>query len=379
MTLPIDVAMTQYEALRTQFCRGAPGAEEHARGVDQALMAMWERYTLPYRVVRLDRYGQELHPHYVVYRVEGHGLEHEVWHLRGEHRERDAVRMSVMLRNEKLLSQQEALEQGELDWSLRQSRANVLALQGIQLTEDALTSGSSVPESAALTNEWRQTSPFTEEYQTLEYVLEFGGEGGRAAIVRTHLRGRPRYWTLVNHLTWDDDEPQVGGTSLEYLGTEAETALRACPYRWPRLVGLALAPDLIPVVQAILSEEGKTLDDWLQFIGGDDAQQWSCQYVWWNCDAFTPEPVDAYWLTARPEVVRRTLGGLSQLQVAGLTVNPGEPVGVLVDRSGRVLITEAYQYPTSNMWSVIPFSEVRRFQVNTLVDLPFVAPSHPLE
>lgn len=372
MTLPLDAAMTQYEALRAQFRQGAP---EPQWGVNQALMAMWELYTAPYRVVRLNRYGAEQHPHYVVYRVEGHGHEHEVWHLRGEHRERDAVRMSVTLRNEKLLSQQDALEQQELDWSLRQTRQHVLALTGRPAPEDAVEPLAE-PDGASFANQWRQPSLFTEEYQTLEYVLEFGGEGGRAAIVRTHLKGRPRYWTLVNHLTWDDDEPQVTSTGLEYLGTDVDAALRACPYRWPKLVGLALAPDLLPVVQTILAEEGKTLDDWLHYYEDDDAQKWSCEYVWKDCAAFTPEPVDAFWLTARPEVVRRTLGRLSPLQVAGLTTGPGEPVGVLVDRSGRVLITEAYQYPVSNMWHSTPFARVQKFYVDTLAELCFAGPTY---
>ena len=73
--------------------------------------------------------------------------------------------------------------------------------------------------------------------------------------MRTHLRGRPRDWTLQNHVTWDaDDEPMVTGSSLEFLGTEADAALRAGPYPWAGLVGLALAPDLVPLVQVILAE-----------------------------------------------------------------------------------------------------------------------------
>lgn len=379
--LPVDVAMGQYETLRAQLRVEASGSQGRAGAIHQALMAMWEEYTAPYRVVRLEKYGQEVYPHYVVYRVEGHGHEWEVWHLRGEHRERDAVRMSVMLRNEKLLAQQDALEQGGLDWALRHCQENVLDLKGEKPAGQSQAINQPDPSSHSTpANEWQQASPFTEEFQTLEYVLEFGGEGGRAAIMRTHLRGRPRYWTLRNHITWDeDDEPVVTGTSLEFLGTEADAALRGCPYPWAKLVGLALAPDLVPLVQVILVEQGRTLDDWLQYFERDDGQKWSCRYAWWGCTTFTDEPLDAYWLTARPEVVRRTLGGLSHAQVVGLMANPAESVGVLVDRRGRVLITEASSYPFSQMWSTSPFSEVPEFQVQTLSELWLAAPSRPGE
>ncbi|GGM13580.1 hypothetical protein [Deinococcus aerophilus] len=69
----------------------------------------------------------------------------------------------------------------------------------------------------------------------------------------------------------------VTGTSLEFLGTETDAALRACPYPWASLVGLALAPDLVPLVQVILAEQGRTLDNWLQYFESDDAQKWSCR------------------------------------------------------------------------------------------------------
>ncbi|GGM13587.1 hypothetical protein GCM10010841_22770 [Deinococcus aerophilus] len=56
----------------------------------------------------------------------------------------------------------------------------------------------------ALMAMWGQyTAPYRvvrfEEYGS--YVLEFGGEEGRAAIMRRHLRRRPRYWTPQNHVT----------------------------------------------------------------------------------------------------------------------------------------------------------------------------------
>lgn len=66
----------------------------------------------------------------VVCRVRGHGLGEEAWHFRGDHRERDAVRMSVMLRNHLMFGQTEALEAGDVNWSLRRCLPNVQALTG---------------------------------------------------------------------------------------------------------------------------------------------------------------------------------------------------------------------------------------------------------
>lgn len=100
------------------------------QAIGQAQWMMFEHLTAPYRVVRLTSYGPEVHPHYVVYLVRGHGLEEQAWYFRGDHRERDAVRMSVMLRNHLMFGQTEALEAGDVDWSLRHCLPNVQALTG---------------------------------------------------------------------------------------------------------------------------------------------------------------------------------------------------------------------------------------------------------
>ncbi len=125
--LPMDAAMRAYETRRAEIRREGHGREGAIEG---AQWMMFERLTAPYRVVRFTSYGQEVHPHYVVYLVHGHGLEEEAWHFRGDHRERDAVRMSVMLRNHLMFGQSQALEAGDVDWSLRRCLPNVQALTG---------------------------------------------------------------------------------------------------------------------------------------------------------------------------------------------------------------------------------------------------------
>lgn len=367
LRLPSDLAVAQYKALRTDFRKDDSSAQGRIRATERSLQTMWEQYTAPYRVVRHTEYGDEVHPHYVIYRVEGHGLEQEVWHLRGEHRELDAVRLSVMLRNEMVQAQQEALEEGDINWSLRHCRQQVLALKG---------GSSQQQDPIKRESEWQQKFMFTEDYQTLEYALEFGGEGERVAILRTYLRGRPRYWSFSNGVFLGE---QMTGGSMDFLGTDTEAALRACPYPWAALVGLAVAPDLVPVVQKILAEHGKTLDDWMMYFESDKTDQWTCKYVWWDCDAFTEQPVDAFWMTARPEVMRRFLGGLSDLQIAGMRVDPGASVGVLIDQWGRVLSANSSDYPESNMWASIPFSEVPEIQVQTIAELRGVLPFRPQE
>lgn len=125
--LPLDAAMQEYERIRAAYRRHGG---ERAGAINRAQMVMFERLTGPYRVVRFTEYLGEQHPHYMVFLMHGHGLEEQVWYFRGDHRERDAVRMSVMLRNQLLLTQREALEGGDIHWSLRHCMAEVRALSG---------------------------------------------------------------------------------------------------------------------------------------------------------------------------------------------------------------------------------------------------------
>lgn len=58
------------------------------------------------------------------------GLEVEAGYFRGNDREWDAVRMSVMLRNHLMFGRSQALEAGDVNRSLRCCLPNVQALMG---------------------------------------------------------------------------------------------------------------------------------------------------------------------------------------------------------------------------------------------------------
>lgn len=171
----------------------------------------------------------------------------------------------------------------------------------------------------------------------------------------------------------DDDLMPVptGASSLTFLAHSASEALMACPHPWWKLTGLRMAPDLADPVQAKLEEAGRSLVTWLRFgLETEDPYALTCRAMWPGYDLDVRRPVDAYWLTTRPETMRRVLGGLTEPQVNGLMGRPAEPVGVLVDRKGRVLRTEEPDYPVANQWNAYsPFVEIKPISVYTLTDL----------
>lgn len=218
--------------------------------------------------------------------------------------------------------------------------------------------------------QWSTATLYDEEYQTLEYVLEYGGEGGRSAILRTTLRGCPRYWQLEHGYDWEDDEPIANGRStLNYLALTAGEALERAAHPWWKLEGLFVATDLVPLVIAKLETVGRTLESWLNPQMNFDPHALLCEVMWPNCDV-PKQPVDAYWLTGRPETLRRLQGGLTTIQVEGLKRCPAKGVGVLVDRKGRILMTEEADYPMANQWNgYSPFLSVIPFSVHALPDV----------
>ncbi|MDP9764465.1 hypothetical protein [Deinococcus enclensis] len=210
----------------------------------------------------------------------------------------------------------------------------------------------------------------TAELQTFEYALEYAGEGENAAIVRTFLAGRPRYWQLTRQFTFEEDEAVLTGRShLEFLGYHAGDVLRESRHPWWNLVGQYAAPDLFPLVEEVLREKGGSLEGWFSPQPEDDRHLFTCQAMWPACD-IPRRPVDAFWLTARPETMRRALGGLSAAQISGLMCSPAEPVGALVDRRGRVVLTQEPHYPVGNLWNAYsPFYEIKPFRVACFADL----------
>ena len=133
--LPEDVAIREYQRLKLEAARRSEDGDLQA-GVEPALFRMWELYTAPYRVVRFDLEKGDHRPRFVVFLVEGHGLEYGVWELKGHHRELDAVRLSVLLRNQWLMAKEQALEAGKLGWTLESRMPAVRELLG---PEDAET------------------------------------------------------------------------------------------------------------------------------------------------------------------------------------------------------------------------------------------------
>lgn len=126
--LPVDLAMTKYEAWRREARQESPQARVGAIG--DAQFRMFHEYTAPYRVLRLEAPQPGERPYYIVLLVSGHGLEEEVWHLRGDHRERDAMRLSIVMRNQWLAAQRSTPGIERLDSFLRSCAPNVRALRG---------------------------------------------------------------------------------------------------------------------------------------------------------------------------------------------------------------------------------------------------------
>ena len=122
----MDLAMTKYEVWRREARYAS--LQDRSGAIGHVQFRMFHEYTAPYRVLRLEAEQQGERPYYVVLLVEGHGLEREVWHLRGDHRERDAIRLSVMLRNQWLEAQRSVPGAGKLDSFLSSCAPNVRAL-----------------------------------------------------------------------------------------------------------------------------------------------------------------------------------------------------------------------------------------------------------
>lgn len=223
-----ESVITRYRKLRAQ----QPGLA----GITPALLKVGQEWTAPYYVERRDGYRGEQHPHYVVCHTAADTVPEEIWVLRGEHRELDAVRLSAVFCEQWRRAQRPEERRG----------SDVPPLNAPVL-----------PHSP-----WRQPFATRDELGTLEYVLEFGGEGEQAAVVRTYLSGGARYWMMTRHYRDDLDDPDafvVTGTGMTFLGTDAADALRSTPYPWADLVGLYVAP----VVTTVLAGRGRTLDHWM--------------------------------------------------------------------------------------------------------------------
>ena len=118
--LGVEAAMSYYQVVR--------------RAEEQALSSRWTTWenqgppgetlwrmaqlTWPFQVMRFKPGEGQTRPRYVVFFVRGQGMEEELWTLKGDRRERDAVRLSILLRNIYSAGNRDALSAGQLDWFL---------------------------------------------------------------------------------------------------------------------------------------------------------------------------------------------------------------------------------------------------------------------
>lgn len=103
--LNFRAAQAHYETLRARY-----SLEERNR-------ALWEmaQVTWPIRVIFTEREGRDT---YLIMRVLGHGMEDELWSVGGEENDREAVKLSIIMRNLLFLGNDDAHPEG-YDWFLR--------------------------------------------------------------------------------------------------------------------------------------------------------------------------------------------------------------------------------------------------------------------
>lgn len=78
-------------------------------------MRRMSQLTWPFQVTRCEPDEQQSRPRYVVYFVRGMGGEEGLWTVPADRRERDAVRLSILLRNMYSARNRDALQQGGVD------------------------------------------------------------------------------------------------------------------------------------------------------------------------------------------------------------------------------------------------------------------------
>jgi hypothetical protein len=115
--LSIEAGMAYYDHLKQQASASSPGSG----GADSLQLMFSLEVTHPIRVVRVQQGHSK--PDYVLLLVHGHGLEEDLWFLRGEHRERDAIRLSMVMRNMYLNGALNGRDQ--LPWDLQCTLDNV--------------------------------------------------------------------------------------------------------------------------------------------------------------------------------------------------------------------------------------------------------------
>lgn len=125
---PVSVtgAMAHYESLRRRHRSNAGLTRTEA--INSAMTDLWVELLTPYRV-----FSESLTPDGVIrwhvvsdYSLKDSGIPTPLWMMRGNHRERDAVRLSVVLRNQFVLG----VRQGRVGYPWTWPAENVVERRG---------------------------------------------------------------------------------------------------------------------------------------------------------------------------------------------------------------------------------------------------------
>lgn len=115
--LMAEAAMQYYEAIRLEEGRAHPVPEGHSGPPGETLWRM-AQLTWPFQVMRFKPKEHQTRPRYVVFFVRGMGMEEDLWMIPGDRRERDAIRLSILLRNMYSAGNRDALRHGNVDEGL---------------------------------------------------------------------------------------------------------------------------------------------------------------------------------------------------------------------------------------------------------------------
>ena len=134
MILGTKAALQRYREIRLECQAGNSTAERRER-MPEALWQFSTGYTWPFRVVLM---MDETKPGFdIVLNHGGHGNDEGIWNLKGWHREMDAVKLAVMMRNIYYAGSKSFEERGELTDGLTHALPNVVHLMRSQRPDEA--------------------------------------------------------------------------------------------------------------------------------------------------------------------------------------------------------------------------------------------------
>ncbi|MDV6374110.1 hypothetical protein [Deinococcus arenicola] len=115
--LLLEPALRRYEMIRQASRFAYPDRAERGLALQQSLWEM-AQITWPFQVMQTPLPAPSSRPAFTVYMIHGQALEESLWHFVGDHRERDAIRLSIVLRNLYYSGNRDALSSGEISYFL---------------------------------------------------------------------------------------------------------------------------------------------------------------------------------------------------------------------------------------------------------------------